>query len=38
MLAGITNPEGTDAELIAWLTGLLSAIFPPPAPPAPVVE
>jgi len=31
MLAGVANPEGTDAELISWLTGLLEAIFPPPA-------
>jgi len=29
ILAGVSNPEGTDAELIAWLTGLLGAIFPP---------
>jgi transcription-repair coupling factor (superfamily II helicase) len=36
MLAGVVNRDGTDAELIAWLTGLLEAIFPPP--PAPVVE
>jgi len=34
MLAGVSNAEGTDAELIAWLTGLLEAIFPPPVPPA----
>jgi transcription-repair coupling factor (superfamily II helicase) len=32
ILAGITNPEGTDAELIAWLSGLLEAIFPAPIP------
>jgi transcription-repair coupling factor (superfamily II helicase) len=32
ILAGVANAEGTDAELIAWLTGLLQAIFPPPAP------
>jgi transcription-repair coupling factor (superfamily II helicase) len=31
ILAGVANAEGTDAELIAWLTGLLEAIFPPPA-------
>jgi transcription-repair coupling factor (superfamily II helicase) len=30
ILAGVTNPEGTDAELIAWLAGLLEAIFPAP--------
>ncbi len=41
LFAGIPNPSHTDAELIAWVTGLLAAIFPPPpvAPPvAPPVE
>ena len=38
MLAGITNPEGTDAELIAWLSGLLEAIFPAPVVAEPAVE
>jgi transcription-repair coupling factor (superfamily II helicase) len=33
ILAGVSNAEGTDAELIAWLTGLLEAIFPPPPAP-----
>ena len=29
LLGGIANPEHTDAELIAWLAGLLAALFPP---------
>lgn len=35
LFAGISDPEHTDAELIAWVTALLAAIFPPK--PAPVV-
>ncbi len=29
LLAGVPNPQGTDAELIAWVGALLAAIFPP---------
>ena len=28
LFAGIPNPEHSDSELIAWVTGLLAAIFP----------
>ncbi len=31
MLVGIANPQHTDDELIDWVTGLLTALFPAPA-------
>ena len=30
LLAGVANPTGTDEELVEWVAGLLTALFPPP--------